>query len=109
MAKRRTKANTKPEHEQPKPEQIQPEQANPNTLSAELKELRDSLTKTDKTFFDRAIRDFGYPYYNYDSFLKEGTCIFCKKPFKTNLSLNRYCSYQHYADDSKKIVGAVRS
>jgi hypothetical protein len=79
-------------------------QPNSDTLSAELKELRDSLTKTDKTFFDRAIRDFKNPYYNYSSPLKEDTCGLCGKDFKTNLSLNRYCSYAHYSESHKALT-----
>ena len=83
-----------------KPEQIKPEH------EAEQKnEQREQLTKTDKTFYDRAIKDFGEPYYNFSNELREVTCDRCRKKFKTGLSLNRYCSYTHY---SETITGVKR-
>lgn len=72
-------------------------------LPADLAKLRDSLTKTDKTFFDRAIKDFQEPgkapdpYYRFDGKLRKADCAYCGEEYQTNLNLNRYCSYQHYS------------
>lgn len=74
-----------------KHEQIVPEQQGEQTL-------RDSLTKTDKTFYDRAMKDFGEPYYHFQGTLKKNKCGFCGKAYSTNLTLNKYCSYQHYRE-----------
>jgi len=65
-------------------------------LSAELQDFRDSLSKTDKTFFDRAMKTFNEPYYNFISPLRKAKCVICNKEYQTTLSLNRFCSYQHY-------------
>lgn len=92
-----SKAN-KPEH---LPEQMEPEQqiegvekhgeiqfdVNPN-----------KLTKTDKTFYARAMRDFGEPYYRFGEKIHEEVCKFCDKGFRTSLSLLAYCCYNHYRD-----------
>lgn len=59
--------------------------------------FRETLTKTDKTFYDRALRDFkGDPYYKFTDDLREAECDKCGVKFKTGLSLLRYCSYEHY-------------
>jgi hypothetical protein len=68
-----------------------------NVIKAD--KLRDSLTNTDKTFYDRAMNEWGEPYYYFDGELREGVCRLCEKKFTTNLSLNRYCSYEHYNKD----------
>ncbi len=87
----------KPEQIASEPEQTRtinkPEQPNPNISVREL-------TKSDKTFYDRAMRDFGKPYYNFDAALREEKCIRegCGAKFETNMSLLRYCSYQHFSD-----------
>ncbi len=60
-------------------------------------DFRASLTKTDKTFYDRALRDFGEPYYRFDAPLKKDNCARCKTPFNTRMSLLIYCSYEHYS------------
>lgn len=75
-----------------KPEQIVPEQAKV--------EQPEHLTKTDQTFYDRAMRDFGKPYYRFNETpVREKICDMgrCGKKFKTTLSLLRYCSYEHYS------------
>jgi len=72
---------------------------NPNKANKILEKYgvdRSKLTKTDKTFFDRAMRVFNQPYYNFTSPLKKAKCVICNKEYQTNLSLNRFCSYQHY-------------
>lgn len=58
------------------------------------------LTETDKTFYNRAMKDFGEPYYGFGEHTKERECILpsCGKKFKTSLSLLKYCSYKHYTD-----------
>lgn len=61
-------------------------------------DLRSTLTKTDKTFYDRAMKDFGEPYYRFGGELKKAKCGFCGDHYTTTLSLNKYCSYSHYAD-----------
>lgn len=57
-----------------------------------------SLTATDWTFYDRAMRDFGEPYYIFDQPVNERKCIMpsCGKRFTTQMSLLNYCSYDHY-------------
>lgn len=89
------KAN-KPEHnseENPnKSEQIETRTPKPEQA------FRDSLTKADKTFYDRAMRDFGEPYYKFGKTEHEEKCLHCGKDFKTTLSMLRFCSYEHYAD-----------
>lgn len=69
----------------------------------QIDELRASLTKTDKTFYDRAMKDFGEPYYNFTGELKKSKCGFCSEAYTTNLSLNKYCSYNHYASGLKAV------
>lgn len=61
--------------------------------------FRDSLTKTDKTFYDRAMRDFKEPYYkfDFDEPIQKKECAKCGNNFKTRLHLLIYCSYDHYA------------
>jgi hypothetical protein len=89
-------------HEQPeqnsnpntnKPEHFEPEHTNPNK-----DEFRATLTKTDKTFYDRAMREFKEPYYKFGDKLKEVSCLRCRDKFKTSLSMLRFCSYEHYSD-----------
>lgn len=62
--------------------------------------FRDTLTATDKTFYDRAIKDFGKPYYKFSDKIQEHTCAMgsCGKKFKTSLSMLRFCSYRHYSE-----------
>lgn len=81
------------------PEQLENEQPEQDTFRA-------SLTKTDKTFYDRAMRDFKNPYYNFDAELHEEKCLFCGEKFKTRLRMGRFCSYEHYKAPWKNIVGA---
>lgn len=75
------------------PEHEQTEQPNPN--------IPPGLTKTDRTFYIRAMRDFGEPYYNFEGTgfkdwkPKTDKCDWCQKEFTTNMPLNRYCSYEH--------------
>lgn len=83
-----------------KPEHLVPEQPNPNK-----DEFRATLTKTDKTFYDRAIRDFSGDknYYrftgdNNDGKLQERVCLNCGDKFKTLMPLLKYCSYEHYSE-----------
>jgi hypothetical protein len=67
--------------------------------------LRDTLSKCDKTFFDRAMRDFNDPYYRFSEDHRKIICGFCGEKATTSLSLNRYCSYAHYkASISGKIT-----
>jgi hypothetical protein len=61
-----------------------------------------NLTPTDKTFYDRAMRDFKEPYYRFSDTIRKEKCAFCSKEYKTSLSLNRYCSYEHYATTRSK-------
>lgn len=58
----------------------------------------DSLTKTDKSFYDRAIRDFKEPYYKFGETERTEKCLQCDSEFKTTLSMLRFCSYEHYSD-----------
>lgn len=81
----------------------QADKTNPDTDKSQVgqptrtnDEFRETLTKTDKTFYDRAIKDFGEPYYNFDWEKREGTCAFCKSKYMTCLRLNRFCSYEHF-------------
>lgn len=60
--------------------------------------FRASLTVTDKTFYDRALRDFGKPYYRFTDNIREEKCLFCGEKFRTGLAMLRFCSYEHYAD-----------
>lgn len=90
------KSEQKPEHEQPehteKGEQTLPEQPT-RTEPPE----REELSKTDKTFYDRAMKDFNEPYYYFHELpLTTRNCLRCGKEFKTTLRLLRYCSYNHY-------------
>lgn len=57
---------------------------------------RTELTATDKTFYDRAMKDFNEPYYNFNSSERTLKCAYCGKEYTTCLSLNRYCCYEHY-------------
>lgn len=92
-----------PNKQDAEPEQI----TNPNTNKGEQNvpeqptrtndSLRSTLSKTDKTFYDRAMKDFGEPYYNFDWAEREAKCGYCGAKYKTMLRLNRYCSYQHYS------------
>ena len=61
-------------------------------------EFRATLTKTDKTFYDRAMRDFKNPYYIFTGEVTERVCDTCKDKFKTAMPLLRYCSYEHYSN-----------
>ena len=81
--------------------QENPDKPNPDTSKPD--KFRDGLTTTDKTFYDRAMRDFGEPYYRFNQLDKDGEpimrelkCAQCGKSFTTTLSLNKYCSYEHY-------------
>lgn len=57
----------------------------------------DNLTKTDRTFYNRAMKDFGEPYYKFGEKEKhKEECLQCKKKFTTTLGLLRFCSYNHY-------------
>ena len=78
-----------------KAEQIEPEQSNPNNDM----DFRSSLTETDKTFYDRAMKDFGEPYYYFGNNTHQEKCIRCSKSFKTTLNALRFCSYQHYTEE----------
>ena len=69
-----------------------------NTASVTNDEFRATLTKTDKTFYDRAMRDFKKPYYIFDGELQENTCLTCGDKFKTSMPLLHYCSYEHYSN-----------
>lgn len=100
----------KPEHLPEQTEQIanpntgvEPEQSvenhgeiqnddNPNKWGVD----RSKLTKCDKTFYDRAMKHFERPYYNFNGNLRKEKCAYCGADYTTNLSLNKYCSYQHY-------------
>ena len=82
-----------------KPAQIVPEQQPEQT-----DDLRSTLTKTDKTFYDRAMKDFNEPYYRFNGQLRKLKCSFCAEVFSTNLSLNRYCTYQHYSQATDSIT-----
>lgn len=65
----------------------------------QIDEFRTKLTKTDKTFYDRAMKDFKKPYYNFElETIRSATCILqsCGRPFTTSLSMLNYCSYEHY-------------
>lgn len=63
---------------------------------------RASLSKTDRTFYDRAIRDFGEPYYNFDWAEREEKCRYCDGKFRTKLRLGAYCSYEHYQKSTSR-------
>lgn len=61
--------------------------------------FRDKLTKTDKTYYDRAMKELGEPYYRFlEAPERDQTCIrtTCSVKFKTTLTLCHYCSYDHY-------------
>lgn len=82
-----------------------PDKTNPDTdilqvgqAKSDKDEFRASLTKTDKTFYDRAMRDYKEPYYKFGSPVKEVICLHCWNKFKTSLSMLRFCSYDHYSD-----------
>lgn len=85
-----------------KPEQIEPEHI--KVEQPEQKTLRDSLTKCDRTFFDRAMRDFHEPYYIFTDTLRDIICGFCGEKAKTGLSLNKYCSYDHYSKSLRALA-----
>lgn len=79
----------------------------PSVTFPEPKELLGfDLTKTDRTFYDRAMRDFnGDPYYRFgEKSEHEDRCLFCGEKFLTTLGALRYCSYEHYKGS---ISGAV--
>lgn len=59
-------------------------------------DIPSNITKTDKTFYDRAMKDFGEPYYNFNGRLRKEECRKCGKKFDTRLSLLKFCSYGHY-------------
>lgn len=99
MANKRTK---KPEQISPNTNKILPEQA--KVEQPEQNDFRASLTKTDKTFYDRALKDFGRPYYYYTDNLQEKNCELCRAKFKTGLPLNRYCSYKHYSEAHTALI-----
>lgn len=84
----------------PNKDSEQPEQSYPNSLKMNPNKFRDLLSNTDKSFYDRAMRDFGESYYLFSSKQTDKQCILqsCKLKFKTSLALLRYCSYDHYAD-----------
>ena len=51
------------------------------------------LTKTDRSFNE------AYPdYYKFNNKLYTRKCFICDKPFKTQLSLIKVCSYKHYQE-----------
>lgn len=77
------------------------EQITTRTPEPEQDDFRAQLTKTDKTFYDRAMDVWGEPYYNFDWTKRESKCNFCGAKFSTELRLNRYCSYQHYSQSLK--------
>lgn len=80
------------------------DKTNPDTDKLEVGQtksdtFRDSLTKTDKTFYDRAMRDFKEPYYNFNQIPERAEkCLQCGTTFKTTMIMLRYCSYNHYSD-----------
>lgn len=82
-----------------KVEQIVPEQSE-NEQPEQSDDFRSTLCKTDKTFYDRAMKDFKEPYYKFETELKDSVCILesCGAKFKTSLRMLRFCSYQHYSD-----------
>lgn len=86
----------KPEHSVPEHEQMM-ENIQPEQKFDMDEDSRATLTKTDQTFFDRAMEDFGEPYYNFNSSVQEKSCTFCGKRFTTMLSMNKNCSYEHYS------------
>lgn len=70
---------------------------NPDTDKTDNPDItRTNLTATDKTFYDRAMKDFNEPYYNFNSSERTLKCAYCGKEYTTCLSLNRYCCYEHY-------------
>lgn len=89
---------------------INPDKLNPDTDKTQVGQpksdtFRDSLTKTDKTFYDRAMDLWGEPYYKFrPGEEREAKCGFCGEKFKTTLSLNKYCSYQHYHQSLTAVV-----
>lgn len=63
--------------------------------------FRAKLTKTDKTYYDRAMKDMSEPYYHFLGVPEhDETCIRlgCGAKFRTTLSMCRYCSYAHYKE-----------
>lgn len=94
--KRKEPEQNKPEHEQ-KVEHSIPEQPESEQSEQDL-----NLTKADQTFYDRAMRDFGEPYYYFSDVVQEKKCANCNTKFKTSLRLNRYCSYKHYQETLKR-------
>lgn len=88
-----------PDKDTPKSDK-NPDKPNPDTQKSD--KFRNSLTNTDKTFYDRALRDFkGNPYYRFGEINPaERNCILesCGKSFKTSLKLLNYCSYDHYRE-----------
>lgn len=90
------------------PEQ-KPEQTNPNIDSntnisqpeqdkANIDEFRAGLTKTDKTFYDRAINLWKEPHYDFGGILRDSACAQCGDKYKTRMSLLKYCSYKCYSN-----------
>lgn len=92
------KGEQKPEQTQGEHEQNVPEQPKSDKPEHEPG-FRSTLTKTDKTYYDRAMRDMGEPYYRFFGVPEhEVTCVReqCGAKFTTTLNLCRYCSYEHY-------------
>ena len=69
-----------------------------NSDIPQLGQVKSDMTETDQTFYDRAMKDFGEPYYKFGESEREETCLQCDKKFKTTLSMLRFCSYKHYSD-----------
>lgn len=85
-----------PNKPEQKGEQIQPEPEQNEQPEQNISISRTNLTATDKTFYDRAMKDFNEPYYNFNSSERTLKCAYCGKEYTTCLSLNRYCCYEHY-------------
>lgn len=69
-------------------------------------DIRDTLTKTDKTFYDRndgidehgIMGIVGKDYYYFDAPLRDEECLHCGDKFQTNMKMLRFCSLNHYKD-----------
>lgn len=62
-------------------------------------DIRESLTRTDQTFYDRNDGPdgiIGKDYYNFGSELRESKCLHCGAGFKTHMAMLKFCSYDHY-------------
>lgn len=68
-----------------------PGQANPD-----IDEFREGLTKTDKTFYDRALVTWKEPYYDFGGELRTDVCGQCGSKYTTHMRLLKYCSYKCY-------------